>query len=82
MSFVLSWFHSNSAALPRIALLCHRVLNFCPFDVARVTLLMKVKSLVASFAKRFGHWMLESDRDIDQFAAILFGNYIHRICVL
>jgi hypothetical protein len=59
-----------------------RFLNFCPFDVARVTLLMKVKSLVASFAKRFGHWMSESDRDVDQFTAIFFGDYVHRICVL
>jgi hypothetical protein len=59
-----------------------RFLKFCPFDVARVTLLMKVKSLVVSFAKWFGHWMSESDREVDQLATIFFGNDIHRICVL
>jgi hypothetical protein len=57
-------------------------LKFCPFDVARVTLLVKVKSLVANFAKWFGQWMSESDRDVDQFTTILFGNDDHRICVL
>jgi hypothetical protein len=56
--------------------------NFFPFDVARVTLLLKVKSVVASFAKWFGHWMSKSDCDVDQFVAILFGNDIHHICVL
>jgi hypothetical protein len=44
------------------------------FDVAGVTLLMKGKSLVATFAKQFGHWMPESNRDTDQFATILLGN--------
>jgi hypothetical protein len=31
-------------------------------------MLMKVQSIVATFVKPFGHWMLESDHDANQFA--------------
>jgi hypothetical protein len=30
-------------------------------------MLMKVQSIVATFVKPFGHWMLESDHDVNQF---------------
>jgi hypothetical protein len=40
-------------------------LFFFLFDVATITLLMKVKSLVANFAKQFGHWMSKFDHDVD-----------------
>jgi hypothetical protein len=36
-------------------------------DATKAILLMKVQSIVAIFAKPFGHWMLKSDHDVDQF---------------
>jgi hypothetical protein len=36
-------------------------------DATRAILLMKVQSIVAIFVKPFGHWMLKSDHDVDQF---------------
>jgi len=34
------------------------------FDVIGVTLLMKEKSLVATFVKQFGHWMPKFNHDV------------------
>jgi hypothetical protein len=51
------------------------------FDVTGVTLLLKVKPLLVTLVKQFGHWMPQFDRDIDQLMAILIGNGIHHVCV-
>jgi hypothetical protein len=40
-------------------------------DVIRAILLMKFQSIVAIFAKPFGHWMLKSDHDVEQFASAI-----------
>jgi hypothetical protein len=51
------------------------------FDVKGVTLLMKGKIPSSHLCEAV--WPLpESNRDADQFATILLGNHVHRVCVL
>jgi hypothetical protein len=37
-------------------------------DVTSTIMLIKVQSIVTTFVKPFGHWMLKSDHDVNQYA--------------